>query len=358
MNLKVLNQTIGDAFALYHGDSCQVLRGVPDNSLDLTVTSPPFEDLYTYSNSVADLGNSKGSLQFFRHFAFLIRELHRATVPGRLVAIHCKDLPRYRGSTGAAGLRDFPGAIIRWFERAGFVFHSRTTIWKDPIIEAERTNNHGLLYKSLCADSSMCRQGMADYVLAFRKWQGLDGLEGPKPVNAGLKGTERFDRYVGLEPPDPTDIAQQHGFRVPRDAKTGKWPRVNPFPTGSEAYRQWSIKVWQLYASPVWFDIDQTRVLNYQLARDQADEKHICPLQQDVVERLIHLYTSDPRDGYAPETVHDPFNGIGTTGVIALELGRRYVGVELKESYYNVAARNLRAVESRPVQHDLFLEAA
>lgn len=353
--MKVLNQAIGDRYALYHGDSCQVTKGIPDNSIDLGLYSPPFEDLYVYSDSVADLGNSRNTREFFRHFWYLIKELHRITIPGRLQAVHCKDLPRYLSTHGAAGLHDFPGLLIRWFQRAGFRFHSRFTIWKDPVIEAERTNNHGLLYKSVCADSSQCRAGMADYVIVFRKWEGLDGLMSPKPVSHPLgPRADRFDRYVGLDAPDPTPIAQEHGYRVSRDPKTGRWPRACPFPAGTAAARDWSIMVWQKYASPVWFDIDQTRVLNYQLARDQADEKHICPLQMDVAERLIHLYTNDPRDTAEPETVFTPFAGIGSEVVAALELGRRGVGVELKESYFNVAAANCRAIESRPVQHDLF----
>lgn len=346
-----IDQTIGEGFALYHGDSCQVMAGLPDNSIDLSVFSPPFEDLYVYSDSIADLGNSRDSREFFRHFRFIIKELHRTLVPGRLVAVHCKDLPSYFGHHGAAGLRDFPGAIIRWFERAGFQFHSRVTIWKDPVIEQRRTNNSGLLYKLLREDSSISRQGMADYLLVFRKWRGLDGLKGPKPVVSEEGISDRFNRYVGMEPPDPTDIAQEHGLRVFR-GEGGKWPSHNPFEPGTEAYRQWSIKVWQKYASPVWFDIDQTNVLNYQIARDNADEKHLCPLQLDVIERTIHLW-SNPGD-----VVFTPFAGVGSEVVAAVELGRRGVGIELKDSYYRIAADNLRALESRPTQASLFDFAA
>jgi hypothetical protein len=354
MQAHVIDQTIGDTFALYHGDSCQVMKGIPDNSIDYTIMSPPFEDLYVYSDSEADLGNSRDTKEFFRHYMFIIRELHRVMVPGRIVDVHCKDLPRYFGHHGAAGLHDFPGLNIRWFERAGFQFHSRTTIWKDPEIEAQRTNNSGLLYGLLCKDSTVSRMGMADYVLSFRKWKGLDGLTGHKPVVSEEGHADRFGRYVGMDPPDPTDIAQRYGLRVPPRGPDGKWSRVNPFEPGTDAYRQWSIRVWRLYASPVWWDVSQTRVLNVAVAREDGDEKHLCPLQLDVIDRGIHLRTN-PGD-----TVFTPFAGIGSEVVQAVQAGRYGVGIELKESYYRVAARTLAKIESAPSQPSLFdmLEAA
>lgn len=345
--MHCIAQTIGERFALYHGDSCQVMRGIPDSSLDYCISSPPFEDMYVYSDSEADLGNARSSREFFRHYTYIIRELHRALVPGRLVSVHCKDLPRYFGHHGASGLHDFPGLIIRAFERAGFQFHSRVTIWKDPEIEAQRTNNSGLLYGLLCKDSSVSRQGMADYLLTFRKWQGLDGLAGVKPVTSEEGFADRFHRYVGMEPPDPTPIAQRYGLKVYRTAD-GKWPSVNPFEPGTEAYRKWSILVWRKYASPVWWDVSQTRVLNYQIAKADQDEKHLCPLQLDVIERGIHLW-SNPDD-----VVFTPFAGVGSEVVGALNLGRRGVGVELKESYYRIAAANLQSIESQPIQNGLF----
>jgi DNA modification methylase len=346
-----INQTIGENFALYHGDSCQVLRGIPDNSIDYGIHSPPFESLYIYSDSVADLGNAKSSREFFRHYMYIIRELHRITVPGRVVDVHCKDLPAYFGSDGAAGLRDFPGAIIRAFERAGFQFASRVTIWKDPEIEAQRTNNSGLLYGILCKDSTCSRMGMADYLLSFRKWQGLEGLTGAKPVVSEQGFADRFHRYVGMNPPDPSDIAQRYGLRVPPRTSEGKWPAVNPFEPGTDAYRQWSIRVWRLYASPVWNDINQTRVLNVRIVKEDADEKHLCPLQLDVIDRGIHLRTN-PGD-----TVLTPFAGVGSEVAQAVEHGRYGIGVELKEAYYRQAAATLQKIESRPAQRS-FLDAA
>jgi hypothetical protein len=348
MTHAVLNQTLGENFALYHGDSCQVMRGMPTASVDYSIFSPPFEDLYVYSDSVADLGNSADSGEFFRHFNYIIKELHRVMVPGRIVDVHCKDLPRYYGHHGAAGLHDFPGLIIRWMQRAGFQFHSRVTIWKDPEIEAQRTNNSGLLYGLLCKDSSVSRMGMADYLISFRKWDGLDGLTGPKPVVSEEGAANRFGRYVGMDPPDPSDIAQRFGLRTPPRGSNGKWPSVNPFEPDTDAYRQWSIRVWRLYASPVWWDISQTRVLNVDIARDNKDEHHLCPLQLDVIDRGIHLRTN-PGD-----VVFTPFAGVGSEVVRAVESGRRGVGIELKDSYYRIAAQNLQAIEDRPAQASLF----
>jgi DNA modification methylase len=346
-----INQTIGERFALYHGDSCQVMRGIPDNSIDYSISSPPFEDLFVYSDSVADLGNAKSSREFFRHYMYIIKELHRTLVPGRVVDVHCKDLPSYFGHHGAAGLRDFPGAIIRAFERAGFQFASRVTIWKDPEIEAQRTNNSGLLYGILCKDSTCSRMGMADYLLSFRKWQGLDGLTGHKPVVSEEGHSDRFQRYVGMSPPDPTEIAQQYGLRVPPRTSEGKWPSVNPFEPGTPAHRKWSILVWRLYASPVWHDINQTRVLNVRIVKEDADEKHLCPLQLDVIDRGIQLRTN-PGD-----TVLTPFAGVGSEVAQAVEHGRYGIGIELKEAYYRQAAATLKKIEGRPVQNS-FLDAA
>ena len=206
------------------------------------------------------MGNSVDDGEFMRHYSYLAEELYRITKPGRLTAIHCKDLPMYKGRDGAAGLRDFPGEIIKMYESKGWVFHSRVTIWKDPVIEMQRTKNHGLLYKQLCKDSAASRQGMADYVIVMRKWADEDQWE---PVT---RGGERFHDYVGSTAHRPTakDIAM---------ARSEK-----------EKERLYSIAVWQRYASPVWFDIDQTDVLNYKLARENSDERHICPLQLGVIE--------------------------------------------------------------------------
>lgn len=235
----------GENWQLWNGDCVQVMREkIADESLDFSIFSPPFANLYIYSDSIADMGNCSDYNEFFKQFDYLIEELYRATVNGRLCSVHCKDLPAYKGRDGAAGLIDFPGAIIRAFEKRGWQYHSRVTIWKDPVIEMQRTKNHGLLHKQLCKDSAASRQGMADYLLTFRKW---NGDEFPNPVHGKSKEV-RFTDYVGEEPPE-----------------------------GNLTDRHMSIQVWQRYASPVWFDIQQTKVLQgYKYATSEEDEKHIC----------------------------------------------------------------------------------
>jgi DNA modification methylase len=305
----------GEQWQLYHGDCVDVHRRLIDDSIDFCIHSPPFSNLYIYSDSLADMGNSKSHDEFFRHYEFLIAELFRVTVPGRLCAVHCKDLPLYKGRDGAAGLCDFPAQITGAFERHGWTFHSRVTIWKDPVTEMQRTKNHGLLHRQLCKDSSASRQGMADYLLVFRKWPQEVLDEFPKPVTRGDPYC-RFQHYVGEEGP-PSDL-------LPSAFSPQPLTKADPY----------SIAVWQRYASPVWFDINQMRVLNYRLGRDDKDEKHICPLQLDVIERAIELWTN-PGD-----LVCDPFNGIGSTGYVALKAGRRYVGSELKDSYVQQSLTN------------------
>lgn len=278
----------GDGYTLHLGDSCEILKRIEENSIGLSVFSPPFGNLYIYSDYDEDLGNSEDDETFFKHFEYIIRELHRVTIPGRICAVHCKDLPKYKNRDGAAGLSDFPGRIIRAFESAGWTFHSRVTIWKDPVTEMQRTKNHGLLYKQVRADSSASRQGMADYIVAFRKWKG--------------RGDESF--------PNPVVHTRED------------------FP----------LDQWQEWASPIWMNVDQMNVLNYRHARDDKDEKHICPLQLDVIERCIALW-SNPGD-----VVLSPFAGIGSEGYMALKARRRFVGIELKPSYFDVAVKNLNAV--------------
>ena len=301
----------GDGWTLWHGDCVDVVRSLPDASVGLSVYSPPFSNLYTYSESMADMGNSENDDEFFEHYRYLVREKLRVTIPGRLSVVHCKDLPRYKGRDGAAGLSDFPGRIVKLHEEEGWQYHSRVTIWKDPVIEMQRTKNHGLLHKVLCKDSSNSRQGMADYLVVFRRWvPGMD--EFPDPVTS-VSENARFDRYVGSQPPPETTDA-----------------------------RAYSINVWQRYASPVWFDIHQTNVLNYRQARSEDDVKHICPLQLDVIERSVHLWSNEG------DTVLSPFTGIGSEGYVSLKQGRKFVGAELKAEYVGVAVENLaRAVRER-----------
>lgn len=315
----------GDGWTLHHGDCVHAARRIESNSIGFSVYSPPFSNLYIYSDSEYDMGNSADDGQFMRHYSYLAEELHRITKPGRLTAIHCKDLPMYKGRDGAAGLRDFPGEIIKMYEEKGWQYHSRITIWKDPVIEMQRTKNHGLLYKQLCKDSAASRQGMADYIIVMRKWAEEDSWE---PVTRG--GGERFFDYVGSS------------YNAPQ-AKD--WKRAR---NEVEQKRLYSISVWQRYASPVWFDIDQTDVLNYKLAKEKNEERHICPLQLDVIQRCIELW-SNPGD-----LIFSPFTGIGSEGVVSLKMGRRFVGAELKKSYFDIAKRNLLEAATPDSQTTLF----
>ena len=294
-----IERATGEGWTLYNGDCVQVMKQIDDGAVDLSVFSPPFSNLYIYSDRLEDMGNSKDHEEFFYHFDFAIRELLRITKPGRLAAVHCKDLPLYMGRDGAAGLYDFPGRTVKSFEAAGWTFHSRVTIWKDPVTEMQRTKNHGLLHKNFAIRGEVCRQGMADYVLVFRKWT-----------------NEMEDQQIQHKPTPGEFI----GENAPE-----KW----------NDQRDYSIQVWQRYASPVWDDIRQTRVLQYRNSGSTEDERHICPLQLDVIERCIYLW-SNPGD-----TVFSPFAGIGSEGYESVRRGRKFVGIELKPEYWKVACKNL-----------------
>jgi len=304
-----LNQSIGNEYAIYNGDSCEVIAGIPDNSIGFTVFSPPFASLYTYSNSERDMGNSANYDEFWQHFGeFLIPELFRVTSPGRLCSVHCMNLPTTKQHHGYIGIQDFRGDIIRSFKDAGWIYHSEVCIWKDPVTAMQRTKALGLLHKQICKDSTMSRQGIPDYVCTFRK-PGVndDPVSGP------------FDHFAG----------DQSTFRV----------------TGNK-----SIDIWQRYASPVWMDINPSRTLQYTTARDEEDERHICPLQLDVIERCLQLW-SNPGD-----TVLSPFAGIGSEGYVAVTMGRKFVGIELKQSYFRIASQNLEKAEQYAAQPSLFDE--
>jgi len=308
-----------ERYTLYCGDCVQAAKQIESGTIDYSIFSPPFANLYIYSDSIADMGNCANHAEFFAQMKFLIQQIYRVTVNGRLCSVHCKDLPAYKGRDGAAGLIDFPGACIRAFEADGWQYHSRVTIWKDPVIEMQRTKNHGLLHKQLCKDSAASRQGMADYLITFRKW---DGEEFPRPVHGPSKDVRFNGEYIGTD--------------GPKNASTE---------------RDYSIQVWQRYASPVWHDINQTDVLQgSRYATSEEDERHICPLQLGVIRRAIDLWTN-PGD-----LVFSPFAGIGSEGYIALQMGRRFVGAELKASYWTQACKNLESARSE--QAGLFAETA
>ncbi len=319
-----LNSTNGEHWTLYNGDCCEVLKGIPDSSVHFNIHSPPFSSLYIYSDSESDMGNCESDSQFFEHYRFAIREMLRITIPGRLCVVHCKDLPRYANVYGTTGLIDFPGMTIQEFESAGWVFHSRCTIWKCPVTERERTNNNGLLHKTVKRDSSQLRMGMADYLIAFRK-PPSEGLLSDDPVER----PNGFDRYIGQIDSRSSD---DHPSKFSRKthAKDG------------------SIDIWRRYAEPVWWDIDQTNVLNFKMARDGKDERHICPLQLDVIQRAVQIWTNKG------DVVLSPFAGIGSEGVGALREGRRFVGIELKDSYYQYACKTLAQAESEYLSTRLF----
>lgn len=277
--MKVLNQKIEEFYSLYHGDSCEVLKGLPDDSVHYTLFSPPFSSLYTYSNSDRDMGNSKNDDEFYKHFEFLVNELYRITMPGRLLSFHCINIPLMKQRDGVIGLKDFRGDLIKMFVNAGFIFHSEVCIWKNPVTEMQRTKALGLLHKQIKKDSSMSRQGIPDYVITMRK------------------------------PGENPELIEHTNESFPVD-------------------------LWQKYASPVWMDIRQSDTLQKKSARAEEDERHICPLQLEVIKRCICLWTN-PGD-----IVLDPFAGIASTNYMALRLDRRTIGVELKESYYQQAVLN------------------
>jgi hypothetical protein len=308
--MAVKDQIVTKDYALYNGDSCEVLKTLPDESVDFSIFSPPFADLYCYSDNPADLGNNQTYGDFFTHFGFIIRELSRIIKPGRICAVHCMDIPAMNERDGYIGVKDFSGDIIRAFIAAGMIYHSRHTIWKDPLIEATRTKAIGLMHKQLCKDSSRSRAGLPDYLLAFRA-QGEN--------SAPISHPNGLAKYCGKNNPGGDGIKNSHN-------------------------------IWRAYASPVWMDIRQTRTLDARRARDADDEKHLCPLQLDVIERACVLW-SNPG-----EVALTPFMGVGSEVYGAVINGRRGIGVELKPSYYRQAVKHLAdAVKNRAEVGELAL---
>lgn len=280
---------INDA-TLIKGDCIEQIEQIDNESIGFIVFSPPFADLYTYSDDYRDMGNSKDYNEFKQHFSYLIPELYRILKQGRNVAVHCMDLPIQKGKEGYIGLRDFSGLILDLFADAGFIYHSRVTIWKNPVTEMQRTKALGLLHKQVKKDSTMSRVGIPDYVLIFRK----DG-ERTDPVNCNI-----------------------------------------------------SVDTWQKWASPVWMDIDYGDTLNAASGRDEKDEKHICPLQLPTIERLIGLYSNEK------DTVFTPFMGIGSEVYQAVKMNRKAIGIELKDSYYETAINNIKQITEINKQISIF----
>ncbi len=285
MGLNCLNQVLSKSFAAYQGDCVEVISGLPDASVDYIVFSPPFSSLYTYSNSERDMGNSRSDEEFFEHYGFLSEQLFRVLKPGRNMSVHCMNLPTTKSREGYIGIKDFRGDLIRRHQASGFIYHSEVTVWKDPVVAMQRTKALGLLWKTIKKDSSMSRQGIPDYLVTFRK-----PGENPKPI--------------------------------------------------SHTAEDFTVDEWQKLASPCWMDIRQSNTLNRKAARDNEDERHIAPLQLDLIERCLRLWSA-PGD-----VVLSPFMGIGSEGYVSLQKGRRFIGTELKPSYFTLAVKNLQDAES------------
>ena len=288
--MEIKNQYLSDKCAIYQGDCVELIQSIPDESVGFSVFSPPFAELYTYSDELADMGNSKDYNEFFAAFNFLVKHLYRVLWSGRNVAVHCMDLPIQKGKEGYIGLRDFSGMILKSFEDAGFIYHSRVTIWKNPVTEMQRTKALGLLHKQVKKDAAMSRVGIPDYLMIFRK----EG-EHNHPVNCDI-----------------------------------------------------TVDTWQKWASPVWMDIDYSNTLNKMDARGEKDEKHICPLQLETIDRAIQLWSNKG------DVVLTPFMGIGSEVYQAILDERKGIGFELKESYFNEAVKNIHAAEAEVMADKLF----
>lgn len=271
-----------------HGDCVEQVAKLEEKSIDFSIFSPPFAELFVYSDDIRDMGNSKDYKEFMIHFGFLVKELARVIKSGRLVAVHCMDLPIMKGKEGFVGLRDFSGLLIQAFQAEGFIYHDRITIWKDPVVEMTRTKSIGLLHKTIKKDASMSRTGIPDYILVFR--------------NSG-------ENEVPIVHQDKDETKENY---LP-------------------------VNLWQKYASPVWYDINYSDTLQYRSARDNKDEKHICPLQLETIRRALHLWSNEG------ETVLSPFGGIGSEGFESIKLNRKPILIELKESYFNQLQKNLKA---------------
>jgi len=299
--MEVLDVRDGKNWTLYNGDSCEIMQGIPDNSIHFSVFSPPFSSLYTYSNSDRDLGNSKNDDEFFKHFDFIVKELYRILIPGRNVSIHCMNLPTSKERDGYIGIKDFRGDIIREFQKNGFIYHSEVTIWKDPVIAMQRTKALGLLHKQIKKDSCMSRMGIPDYVVTMRK-----PGENPERV------THTNDTFPVSE-----------------------WQQI-------------ASPIWDELNSPVWWDINPSDTLNGANCKEDEDERHICPLQLPVIERCIKMWTNEN------DVVFTPFAGIGSELYQAVKMNRKAVGIELKKSYFDQAVRNCESIENEMSQPTLF----
>jgi DNA modification methylase len=319
--MAIANQVVTDSYAIYNGDAMEVMPTLPDGSVHFSIYSPPFAGLYHYSSSERDLSNCKDYPEFFAHYEFFVRELFRLTLPGRMTAVHCMDVPS--GNTGRSDyLMDFPGDIIRLHEKIGFRYVARYHVWKEPLTVRNRTMTKSLAHKTIVDDSSRCTVASADYLLLFR-----NRGENPIPIQHPTGLTE----YAG-ERCIPAELLQYRNWQ------------------GNQIENRFSHWIWRQYASAFWDDVRLDRVLPFKAARDQEDEKHVHPLQLDVIERALTLW-SNPG-----ETVLTPFMGVGSEVFEAVRLGRRGIGIELKPSYYRQAVKNI--AHARTVSQGALFESA
>lgn len=300
MGMNVKDQYITDRYAMYCGDTTEIIGGIDNNSVGLIVYSPPFSSLYTYSNSDRDLGNSRNDEEFFMHFDYIVEELYRILMSGRIMAVHCMNIPAMKERDGYIGIKDFRGDLIRCFQKHGFIYHSEVTIFKDPVVEMQRTKALGLLHKQIKKDSSRSRMGIPDYVIFMRK----DG-DNPEPI---MHTNETYP--------------------------VSEWQQV-------------AAPAWEIYPSPVWWDINQSDTLN-RMFKDDESEKHIAPLQLPVIERIVKLYSNEN------DIVFTPFLGIGSEMYQAVKMNRRAIGIELKDAYFNQAVKNMKTLELEKAQISIF----
>lgn len=290
--MKAIDQFTTERYTLINGDTTEIITTLPDNSIGMSVFSPPFSSLYTYSNSDRDLGNSRSDEEFFTHFEFIVKELHRIMMNGRIVAIHCMNLPTSKERDGYIGIKDFRGDLIRLFQNVGFIYHAETCIWKNPVTAMQRTKALGLLHKQIKKDSCLSRMGIPDYVVFMRK-----GGENPERV------THTNDDF-------PVDLWQDYASPI--------WDELN---------------------SPVWWDINQSNTLN-RIFSDEESERHICPLQLDVIDRCLRMYSNEG------DVIFTPFMGVGSEVYESVKMNRKAIGIELKREYYLQAVSNMQALDN------------
>lgn len=308
--MAVSKQTITERYALYCGDCIEVMESLPDGAVDMSIYSPPFGGLYNYSSDERDLSNCKDYDEFFEHYRFVVKAIHRLTKPGRITAVHCIDIPR-GGALAGKGLIDFPGDIIRLHEAEGFQYAARYSVWKEPLGVRNRTMAKGLAHKQVVDDSSLCDVAGADYLLMFRR-----SGENKIPITH----PRGFMRYAGSRE-IPADVLKYRGW------------------TGKQTENRYSHWIWRQYASAFWDDVRIDRVLPYKESREPDDERHVHPLQLDVIERAVALWTN------YDDVVFSPFMGVGSEVYGAVLNGRKAIGIELKNAYYEQAVKNLETVE-------------